>query len=76
MDDLTELLQINDRCSVSKHHSQVTRLGWGVNLQDLNKEREIFIRDSERNGHFGCFGTTRIGKSKLMENIEDGGRLS
>ncbi len=69
MDDLSELLQINDRCSVSKHHSQITRLGWGVNLRDLNKEREIFIQDSERSGHFGCFGTTRIGKSKLMENI-------
>jgi type IV secretory pathway TraG/TraD family ATPase VirD4 len=69
MDDLDALLELNDKRSVMRHHDGKTRLGWGVNLNDIMKEKEIFIKDSERSGHFGCFGTTRIGKSKLLENI-------
>ena len=62
MDDLDALLELNDKRSVMRHHDGKTRLGWGVNMNDIMKAKEIFIKDSERSGHFGCFGTTRIGK--------------
>jgi len=27
------------------------------------------MNDADRSGHFGCFGTTRVGKTRLIENI-------
>jgi len=70
-DGLSALFAINDKHAQHKKYlrSGITHLGWGVNLKDLEKEIDISIPDSERSGHFGCFGTTRIGKSKLMEYI-------
>ena len=46
----------------------ITNIGHGVALDDLKGEnRKIGIADKNHIGHLGCFGTTRIGKSKLIE---------
>ncbi|MGK7345050.1 MAG: type IV secretory system conjugative DNA transfer family protein [Candidatus Nitrospinota bacterium M3_3B_026] len=57
-------------------------LGWLKNKEDFSvvgegvrldlpgaRPRPITIPDGHRKGHFWCFGTTRAGKSKLMENL-------
>jgi len=47
-----------------------TSVGRGVPLDDLRGGiRRIAIDDGDRIGHLGCFGTTRIGKSKLIEHM-------
>ena len=47
-----------------------TTIGRGVLLSDLKGPiRKIEIPDTDRIGHIGCFGTTRIGKSKLIEHM-------
>ena len=47
-----------------------TLIGRGVPLLDLKSTiRKIELPDKDRIGHIGCFGTTRIGKSKLIENM-------
>lgn len=46
-----------------------TFLGQGVVWPDVHKEQPITIPDSQRSGHLGVFGTTRIGKTRLAENI-------
>lgn len=46
-----------------------TLIGHGVYWPDVSKEVPITIPDSIRSGHFGVFGTTRIGKTRLAENI-------
>jgi type IV secretory pathway TraG/TraD family ATPase VirD4 len=47
-----------------------THIGHGVPLDDLKGAiRKIGIADKNRIGHLGCFGTTRIGKSKLIEHM-------
>jgi conjugal transfer pilus assembly protein TraD len=33
------------------------------------KEIDLYIRDADRSGHTWCFGTTRVGKTRLVENI-------
>lgn len=54
--------------SFFKHKEPVTVLGRG---QELNKPRtkvgRIELPDSRRKGHFWCFGTTRVGKTKVEE---------
>jgi len=47
-----------------------TALGTGFRLND-KKQRvvDIAIPDSDRKGHFWCFGTTRVGKTKCLENM-------
>jgi type IV secretory pathway TraG/TraD family ATPase VirD4 len=45
-------------------------IGKGFDIQDPNpKTIDIEIADSERKGHFFCFGTGGAGKTKLMENM-------
>jgi hypothetical protein len=44
-------------------------LGRGQRLADPRHNLEIFVPDSDRNGHFWCFGTTRVGKTRVMENM-------
>jgi len=44
-------------------------LGRGQRLNDPRHTLEIVIPDSDRNGHFWCFGTTRVGKTRVMENM-------
>ncbi|BBO87996.1 type IV secretory system conjugative DNA transfer family protein [Desulfosarcina ovata] len=47
-----------------------TLIGRGVPIHDLKGAiRRIELPDRDRIGHIGCFGTTRIGKSKLIENM-------
>jgi len=63
------LLSINKIINkLFKRNEPVTVLGYG---QELNRPRtdivDIKIPDSFRKGHFWCFGTTRVGKTKLQE---------
>jgi hypothetical protein len=47
---------------------KTTILGEGYNLLDPQKKKVILhLPDSHRKGHFWCFGTTRAGKTRLME---------
>jgi conjugal transfer pilus assembly protein TraD len=47
---------------------KITILGEGYNLLDPQKKKIIlYVPDSHRKGHFWCFGTTRAGKTRLME---------
>jgi len=46
-----------------------TRLGKGVHLDHPDRIIELGYPDSYRKGHFWCFGTTRVGKTRTMENI-------
>lgn len=48
-------------------------LGTGVslanNLRSESKPKPLYLNAVERAGHFGCFGTTRIGKTRLLSNL-------
>lgn len=44
-------------------------LGTGINLDTPATILPIRYPDSYRKGHFWCFGTTRVGKTRCMENI-------
>lgn len=50
---------------------EVTRLGRGYRIGKAGIERDevvdIVLPDSFRKGHFWCFGTTRSGKTRLIE---------
>ena len=65
---LERLREIN-RKGKCRPNSGITILGKGVNLADRSKDIFITIPDQERSGHLGCFGTTRIGKTRLMESV-------
>ncbi len=62
------LLEIN-RTGSCRPNNGVTLLGKGVNLADRSRDILLAIPDAERSGHLGCFGTTRIGKTRLMESV-------
>ena len=72
---LEELYKINERGKSKRsdhwkrNSGDYTLIGHGVELSNIQKEIEITIPDQDRNGHFGCFGTTRTGKTKIIENI-------
>lgn len=42
--------------------------GWAIGVPS-SKEQDLFIKDADRSGHTWCFGTTRVGKTRLIENI-------
>jgi len=42
-------------------------IGYGYRLDEPGKVRKIKLRDSDRKGHVFCFGSTRIGKTRLIE---------
>lgn len=65
---IEKLYEINRKGRISKN-TGLTTIGRGVDLSDITKEVKIQIRDADRSGHFGCFGTTRTGKTRLIENI-------
>ena len=65
---LERLHEIN-RKGTCRPNTGVTVLGKGVNLADRSRDLLITIPDGERSGHLGCFGTTRIGKTRLMESV-------
>ena len=46
-----------------------THLGTGIHLDHPDKIVSLGYPDSFRKGHFWCFGTTRVGKTRTMENI-------
>jgi len=46
-----------------------THLGTGIHLDHPDKIIPLGYPDSFRKGHFWCFGTTRVGKTRTMENI-------
>jgi len=67
---LAELRAINEIGKTQpKSKSRVTFLGKGVLLDNISSPIEISIDDDVRSGHFGVFGTTRVGKTRLIENI-------
>ncbi|HHL33245.1 MAG TPA: conjugal transfer protein TraG [Desulfobulbaceae bacterium] len=46
-----------------------THLGQGVHLDQPDQIISLGYPDSFRKGHLWCFGTTRVGKTRTMENI-------
>ena len=46
-----------------------THIGTGVHLDHPDTIVELGFPDNFRKGHFWCFGTTRVGKTRLMEHI-------
>ncbi len=46
-----------------------THLGSGIHLDHPDKIISLGYPDSFRKGHFWCFGTTRVGKTRAMENV-------
>ena len=46
---------------------KTTFLGYGWNLKEPGKVRKIRLQDSVRKRHLFCFGSTRIGKTRLIE---------
>lgn len=52
-----------------KPQENVTELGTGINLDHPDDVIDLRIADKVRKGHFWCFGTTRVGKTRLLENI-------
>lgn len=65
--ELEKLFEINRKGEVRKGDKTV--IGRGIALDKPHREIQITIPDADRNGHFGCFGTTRTGKTKLTENL-------
>lgn len=52
-----------------KRNTAWVDLGRGINLDQPEKIIPLGYPDSYRKGHFWCFGTTRVGKTRTMENI-------
>jgi len=46
-----------------------TAFGFGAFYEDIAKEGILTIPDHERSKHLGVLGTTRIGKSRLLEHL-------
>ena len=46
-----------------------THIGTGVHLDHPQAIMELGFPDIYRKGHFWCFGTTRVGKTRIMEHI-------
>lgn len=67
--NLSKLIEINKDGQISKKVNPTTIVGYGVNLDNIKKEINIAIDDADRSGHFGVFGTTRVGKTRLIETI-------
>ena len=44
-----------------------TFIGYGYGLGNQVKIKKVTLRDSDRKGHLFCFGSTRIGKTRLIE---------
>jgi hypothetical protein len=46
-----------------------TAIGAGVHLDHPGAILKLGFPDSFRKGHFWCFGTTRVGKTRVMEHV-------
>lgn len=66
---LAQLRETNGQGGLAPIHPTSTVLGWGVNMAHIQREGYIVMPDSERGGHFGCLGTTGIGKTRLEESF-------
>jgi len=44
-----------------------TFIGYGYRLEEPGKVKKVNLKDSDRKGHLFCFGSTRIGKTRLIE---------
>ena len=73
-----EILQEVNKNNIGKRSdSKETIIGKGrelpptkvFQLDDHLPSNDIKIDDDMRTGHVGCFGTTRVGKTKLIENL-------
>jgi hypothetical protein len=52
-----------------EYKNKWTHIGTGVHLDHPETIMELGFPDSFRKGHFWCFGTTRVGKTRIMEHI-------
>ncbi|MCP4339121.1 MAG: conjugal transfer protein TraG, partial [Desulfobulbaceae bacterium] len=52
-----------------KKQDQWTHVGTGIHLDRPETIVDLGFPDGFRKGHFWCFGTTRVGKTRLMEHI-------
>ncbi len=67
---MIDFLQRFGKCiSPSNGKSSRTILGTGHRISNPEKSMTITIPDASRKGHFWCFGTTRVGKTRIMENM-------
>ena len=46
-------------------------IGKGQILSDPTRNIEIAVPDAHRNGHLWCIGTTRVGKTRVIENMAE-----
>jgi len=72
MTDIDALFNINRKGRTTNDGGRIC-LGWGVSLvKSLRSEIKpdpLYLSARERAGHFGCFGTTRIGKTRLLAHL-------
>lgn len=69
---LKRLLDLNRRGSAQPLWPGVTVFGYGAELGiEPIREGLIWMPDTDRAGHVGCFGTTRSGKSRLIESLTE-----
>jgi conjugal transfer pilus assembly protein TraD len=54
---------------IFKENGLWTEFGEGVNLDHPDEIIKLRVPDTDRKGHSWCFGTTRVGKTRLLENI-------
>ena len=66
---LEELVRMNKYGKIRKTDS--VHIGKVVGLEDYNFSNihEFNLPNSARSGHFGCIGTTRVGKTKLLTHM-------
>lgn len=70
VESLRQLQEIDRTGRMTPIYAEVTAIGYGANMQDpLLAEGIIVMPDSERGGHLGCMGTTRIGKTRVLESF-------
>jgi len=60
---------LKSSCGKSDRKTSRTILGVGHGMSDPDMSMHIAVSDSSRKGHFWCFGTTRVGKTRIMENM-------
>ncbi len=56
---------------MAKNNEPQLVLGKGQSLADSTRNMEIAVPDSHRNGHLWCIGTTRVGKTRVIENMAE-----
>ena len=60
---------LTSSCGKNDRKTSRTILGVGHGMSDPDMSMHIAVSDSSRKGHFWCFGTTRVGKTRIMENM-------